>query len=339
MPKPKRSSSKTPAKKDAVQAVAPSCLQKHRDDIEQRHLKAGIRSAQHALDDILKRHARGEPDKVIESAATYFDELIGSSLRAWIEDQVNMLVDYIRAQPNWRKRFRFGAESDLICINYGYFPKDKNPVAEDPLLEKLPAHEALIARGLQQPHWTFLAYNYLAAKGRNADTTILHVGLDSYLYKTHEEHESPRRVPPLDRVGFRILAFAKQFRQAGFKERQSELLERAIEKAKDDLEGLERRAGDQVSVVGPAEDQQDSRGATVEGGAIPAGQVSGNADEKPDDLMYLNVVCKNYDISKSSIYRHIKKKKLKNWPELSGNKFRLSKAEVELIYESRPTRN
>lgn len=75
-------------------------------------------------------------------------------------------------------------------------------------------------------------------------------------------------------------------------------------------------------------------------GLTPTDPGSDNDDKKPDDLMYLNVVCANYKISRTSLYRHIKdeNKALKNWPELSGNKFRLSKAEVELLYESQTPR-
>ncbi len=91
----------------------------------------------------------------------------------------------------------------------------------------------------------------------------------------------------------------------------------------------------------PAEDPQPSKAAADEGGPTPADPGSDTDNEAPEDLMYLNVVCKRYVVSKKSLFRHIKSKdkKLKNWPELSGNKFRVSKAEVELLYEPRATTN
>ena len=62
---------------------------------------------------------------------------------------------------------------------------------------------------------------------------------------------------------------------------------------------------------------------------------SGDADEKPDDLMYLSVVKQSYCVSQTTLDRHIKAKKLKAWCEKDETKRKVSKAAVELLYDAR----
>ena len=61
---------------------------------------------------------------------------------------------------------------------------------------------------------------------------------------------------------------------------------------------------------------------------------SGNADERPGDLMYLSVVKQNYIISQRSLDRDIRSGKLKVWRAEPRAKRKVSKAACDLIYDA-----
>lgn len=82
-------------------------------------------------------------------------------------------------------------------------------------------------------------------------------------------------------------------------------------------------------------DQQASELAAADGAPTPADRVSPNADEIPDDLMYLSVVKKKYHVSQSTLDTHIKDKKLKCWRDKGGHKRIVSQAAVKLLYNAR----